>query len=214
MPDTSPHPRRGTTMTRSARLAWLLALLAAQMLYFPINRIVKGGVVLSTPWDAWVPFWPVWIVPYLLSIVWWLVCFVWAAWKMEGARYQALVLGSIAVMLSAYAFYLLYPTCVERPVLDGHGWQMELTRLLYNHDRLYNAFPSSHTYTTMLITFFWWDWRPRLRWLWAGIAVVVLLSTLFTGQHNLPDPIGGIVWAWAGYRLGTWWVTRKAGAGL
>ncbi len=39
-------------------------------------------------------------------------------------------------------------------------------------------------------------------------AIVVTLSTLFTGQHNLPDPIGGIIWAFAGYRFGWWWVKR------
>jgi membrane-associated phospholipid phosphatase len=48
-----------------------------------------------------------------------------------------------------------------------------------------------------------------LRWLWAGLAIVIILSTLFTGQHNLLDPIGGIVWAWTSYRFGLWWATRQ-----
>ena len=202
--------RKPPTMTWQTRLIWVAILFAVQLLYLPINRTVQGGVILATPWDPFVPFWPIWAVPYLLSIAWWAGCFIWAACKMEDSRYQAFVTGSIAVMLSSYLVYLFFPTYVRRPVLEGDGWPIELMRFIYNNDRLHNAFPSGHTYNTMLIVFFWWGWRPRLRWLWAGIAIIIILSTLFTGQHNLPDPIGGIVWAWLGYRFGWWQVTRRS----
>jgi membrane-associated phospholipid phosphatase len=190
------------------RLASLIVLAVVALLYIPINRTVQGGVILALPWDAHVPFWPIWAVPYLLSILWWIASFIWAAWKMDDARFRALVVAALAVMLTAYAVFVLYPTYVLRPVVVGHSWQAELVRSIYSNDRLNNAFPSAHVYTTVLIALFWWDWRPRLRWLWAAIAVVVILSTQFTGQHNLLDPIGGIVWAYAGYRFGWWWVRR------
>lgn len=193
----------------NSRLAWLIVLFTVLLLYVPINRTIRGGVILSLPWDDLVPFWPVWAVPYLLSILWWMAAFIWAAFKMDDIRYKALVAAALAVMLTAYAVYILYPTYVERPVLAGHSWQTELVRSIYNNDRLNNAFPSGHTYTTVLITLFWWGWRPKLRWLWAAIAVIVILSTLFTGQHNLLDPMGGIIWACAGYCFGWWWVKRR-----
>ncbi len=202
---TSARP----AMTLRIRLAWLVILFMVQLLYFPINRTVQGGVVLATPWDASIPLWPIWAIPYLLSLFWWVGCFTWAAWKMDDTLYRAFVIGAIAVMLTSYVLYLLYPTYVQRPVLEGSNWQVDLMRLIYENDRLNNAFPSGHTYNTMLVVLFWWHWRPRLRWLWAGIAVIILLSTLFTRQHNLPDLIGGIVWAWMGYRFGLWWVTRR-----
>jgi len=191
----------------------LMALFAAQSLYIPINRLIRGGVILRTPLDAHIPFWPIWALPYLLSLVWWWGCFIWAAWKMEQARYRAFVTGALAVMLSSYAVYVLFPTYVERPSLEGHGWPVELVRLIYTNDRLHNAFPSSHAYTTMLIVFFWWNWRPRLRAALVAIAVLVLLSTLFVHQHYLVDPLGGILWAWMGYRLGSWWATREVSGG-
>jgi membrane-associated phospholipid phosphatase len=187
-----------------------LAALAVQLLYFPINRNVQGGVVLITPWDDYIPFWPIWALPYLLGIAWWEGCFVWAAWKMDDARYRALVIGAIVTMLTSYIIYLLYPTYVVRPAVQGNDWRTELIRFIYDNDRLNNAFPSGHTYTTMLIVFSWWHWRPRLRWLWLGIGVIIILSTLFTGQHHLPDPVGGILWAWIGHRFGTWWVARRS----
>ncbi len=200
----------GPSMTWHKRLAWLVMLFIVQLLYIPINRTVQGGVILSTPWDAFVPFWPIWAVPYLLSLVWWAGCFIWAAWKMEDSSYRAFIAGTVAVMLSSYLVYVFYPTFIERPVVEGNSWPVELVRVIYDNDRLNNAFPSGHTYTTMLIVFFWWNWRPRLRWLWAGIAIIIILSTLFTGQHNLPDPIGGIIWAWGGYCFGWWWVRRSS----
>jgi len=187
----------------------VLAITVVQLIYFPINRTVKGGVILQTPLDAYVPLWPIWAVPYLLSIVWWQASFIWAACAMEEKRFRALAIATISVMLTSYVLYIAYPTYVERPTLEGSGWAADLIRTIYRNDRLNNAFPSGHTYSTMLIVFFWWDWKPRLRWLWAVAGAIVILSTLFTGQHNLPDPLGGIIWAWAGYRLGLWWANLK-----
>ena len=190
------------------RLFWLLVTLAVQCLYFPINRYVQGGVILKTPLDDFVPFWPLWAVPYLLSLPWWTTAYLWAALKMPANLYRAFISAALGIMLTSYLIYIAYPTFIERPILTGTSWEMDLVRFIYNQDRIYNAFPSGHTYCTILITLFWWDWQPRWRWLWGLIAVTILLSTLFTRQHNLPDLAGGAALAYAGYRLGLWWVTR------
>jgi len=192
------------------RLVWLLTIFALQMLYFPINRLMEGGIAPSTPMDDWIPVWPIWVVPYLLSLLWWTGAFAWAAWKMEAKLYRALATGIIAVMLFSYAVYIFCPTYVDRPPLEKEGWAADLLRLVYSNDRDNNALPSGHTYTTMIISLFWWRWRPRQRWLWAGIAVIVLLSTLFTGQHYLLDVVAGILVAWAGYRFGLVWAGRRS----
>ncbi|MEW5869230.1 MAG: phosphatase PAP2 family protein [Chloroflexota bacterium] len=194
------------------RLAWLAVLFGVQLLYFPINRLMTGGVVLITPLDAWIPIWPVWAVPYLASLAWWEASFCWAARRMDAPRYRAFVAAMLVTMLTSYVFYIVYPTYVIRPEVTCSGWSCDLVRLVYAHDRLYNAFPSGHAYTTLLIAFFWWDWQPRLRWLWVLAAGVVILSTLFTGQHHLPDPLGGLAWACLGYRGGSWWSQRATGA--
>jgi membrane-associated phospholipid phosphatase len=196
------------------RLAWMAALFVVQWLYFPLNRMIQGGVVLRIPLlDDRIPLWPIWIIPYLLSLLWWTGCFIWAAWKMEDKLYYAFVIGAISVMLASYVVYLVYPTYVERPIVEGEDWLSDLVRYVYSNDRANNAFPSSHTYTTVLIALFWWRWRPRLRWLWVVIAVIIVLSTLFTGQHHSPDPVGGVIFAWLGYRFGLWWWVDRQSAG-
>ena len=65
------------------RISLLVLLFLVQLLYFPINRIMTGGVVLETSLDALIILQPGWVVPYLLIILWWLICFVWAAIKMS-----------------------------------------------------------------------------------------------------------------------------------
>jgi membrane-associated phospholipid phosphatase len=41
-------------------------------------------------------------------------------------------------------------------------------------------------------------------------VVIVALSTLFTHQHYLIDPLGGLAIAWIGYRFGMYIVPQKA----
>lgn len=213
MLEQNPTPLEASAqpaITPRARLICLTILFVVQLLYLPINRTVQGGVVLRIPAiDDLIPLWPIWIIPYLLSLAWWAGCFIWAAWKMEAQLYRAFVSGMIAVMLSSYVVYLIYPTYVERPLVVGEGWLNDLVRFVYGNDRVNNAFPSGHTYITVMIALFWWRWHPRLRWLWVVIAVTIVLSTLFTGQHHSPDPVGGLIFAWAGYHFGLWWAARR-----
>ncbi len=197
-------------MSYKKRIFWFVILLVVQSLYFPINKYVHGGVIIATPWDSYIPLWSIWAVPYLLSLFWWLGSFIWAVAKMDDELYIALVVAIIFAMLTSYVIYLFYPTYIERPLLkEGEGWSVDLIRFIYSRDRSYNVFPSGHTYTSVLIALFWVRWYPEKRWLWIIIALVVLLSTLFTGQHYFADVISGTLLAWAGYRFGLWYAARS-----
>lgn len=198
-------------MTPRMRLLWLAVLAVVQLMYFPINRTVQGGTVLDTPLDGYVPLWRVWIIPYLLGLLWWAASYVWAVWKMEDDLYRAFVISFVTVMLTSYVIYIVFPTYVIRPEVQGDDWLTRLVAVLYENDRVNNAFPSGHTYNSVMIALFWSRWYPRQRWLWFTIAAIVVLSTLFTRQHNLPDVLGGILLAWLGYRFGLWWVARHPG---
>jgi membrane-associated phospholipid phosphatase len=200
------QPRRRNLPIRLTLLALVIAL---ELLYVPVNRAASGGVILKLPIDDLIPLWSMWAVPYLISIVWWTAAFVWAAFKMPDDLYNALITGMIGVMLISYAIYLIFPTYVLRPDLSGTDWATSLVRAIYSGDRAYCAFPSGHTYATMLITLFWWKWQPRLRPLWGITALIVLLSTLFTRQHYVLDVVGGIAMAFAGHYGGLWLESRR-----
>lgn len=196
-------------MPLKRRLSLLALIFTLQVLYFPLNRIIEGGLLLKTPLDSYMPFWPVWFIPYLLSLVWWSASVIWATLKMGAELYKTFVLSMVLVLISSYLVFILFPTYVERPVIESSGWKFDLASAVFSNDRANNAFPSGHTYNSVLIAIIWWHWQPNFRWLWVFLAVIVILSTLFTGQHHLVDPIGGILWAFGGYSLSSIWIKKR-----
>lgn len=189
-------------MNSLKRLIWCALLFGIQGLYFPLNRFLKGGVEFKTILDDSVPLWPVWVIPYMLVCGWWIVAYIWAAWSMEERLYEAFFIASAFVCVSALTVFAVFPTYVVRSPVDGDGWTTQILNWIYTNDHMYNAFPSGHVYITTLIALFWSRWFPRWKWLWVSTVVVIALATLFTHQHYLPDPIGGLLLAWIGYHIG------------
>ncbi len=181
------------------RILGLSLILGVYLIYFPINQHVNGGFSSHIFLDDWIPLWPVWTAPYILAIGWWVFAAIWAAIKMELALFKRLVAAVLVMSLSSFLVHLLIPTFVVRPEAVGEGWGMNLIRMIYALDQPYNALPSGHTYNTVLVAIFWWHWKPRYRWLWAATVPVVILSTLFTKQHYLLDPLFGLLWAFGAY---------------
>jgi len=201
-------------MNSLKRLIWCALLFGIQGLYFPLNRFLKGGMELKTALDDYVPLWTLWVVPYAIVLIWWMVAYIWSAWSMDARLYEAFFLASAFVCVSALTIFAVFPTYVVRPTLSAGDLPTQLLNWIYANDYMYNAFPSGHVYITTLIALFWSHWFPKWRWLWTATVVVVILATLFTHQHYLPDPIGGLALAWLGYRIGLWCVadahpTRK-----
>lgn len=194
-------------MNKLKRLIWCALVFGIQALYFPLNRFLQGGMELKTAFDDYVPLWPIWVVPYVLICGWWVVVSIWAVWRMEERLYEAFFIASALVSVTAMTIFTLFPTYVVRPVLSAGDWSTQILNLIYSKDNAYNAFPSGHVYVTTLIALFWARWFPKWRWLWTATVLVIVLATLFTHQHYLPDPIGGLLLAWFGYRIGLWCVT-------
>jgi membrane-associated phospholipid phosphatase len=184
------------------RLLYVGLLAATACLYFPLNRALSGGYNLATPLDSLVPLWPEWVVIYLLSLPFWGASLLWFAWKMDRRSFRAFCAAAMVVLMSATWMYLVFPTYIDRPAITSSGWAAGLLSLVYTYDRTYNAFPSGHVYLTALFCLFLNRWYPRYHYAWAGILAAVILSTLFTHQHYLLDPLGGMALAYAGYRLG------------
>lgn len=177
-------PPNNRSLTRIVLFAILVGL---QLLYFPINRMVDGGISTYLPIDNYIKLSEIWAIPYLLSLPWWIAALIWATRKMEYERFIHLFLCLALTILLSYVIYILFPTHVDRPEITKEDWLSQLVRFIYGNDRPYNALPSGHTYTTLIIAIFWFHWHPKQRVLWALIAAVIILSTLFTKQHAILD---------------------------
>lgn len=190
------------------RVGMTLLVAAAASLYFPLNQLLTGGFNLSTPLDAWVPLWPVWVIPYLLCPPAWAFGLIWAAWKMDERLFRSFISAGLFIFLSAALFFYVFPTYVQRPSLTGQSWAAQLLQMVYLKDGAYNAFPSGHVYQTSLFCLFFNRLYPNRPWFWISIVSIVILSTLFTHQHYLVDPLGGLAIAWVGYRFGLYLVPQ------
>jgi len=178
------------------RWKWLLTLVIVNLLYIPLNRRIgfsDSGIELMIGWDKLMPVWPVWVVPYFLSILYWYG----SGWvfgrglvEIEFRRY---VFSMVMVMLVSFCLYALWPTYVERPVVEESGVFGTWLKWVYSHDNNYNAFPSSHVYFTVVTSYFWWKLVKGKGWLWVLIVGVVAASTVLTGQHHLLDPVAGLL---------------------
>ena len=190
-----------TTNQTSVRVVILLLLMTLLLLYFPINQNVTGGITPDLPIDANIQLKPIWIIPYLLSILWWIAAIFWATAKMDFGRYLHFSACLGLTIVVSYLIYLIFPTYVIRPTIIGDDFLSQLVAYTYGNDQPYNALPSGHTYTTLIISTFWFSWKPKHKYLWISIAIVVILSTLFTKQHYVLDPAAAVVLVLISYKI-------------
>jgi membrane-associated phospholipid phosphatase len=188
------------------------ALVIAISLYFPINRTAKGGVVLETVLDSYISLAPVWIIPYLGGVILFLAILIAAFRFMPYDMFKAFVMSNLTAAAVAYIIFLVYPTYAHRPTITGTDTLSQWIRWLYSNDRAYNAFPSAHTFYTIIAWLYFWYWQPRVRAITTVLAALVILSTLFTKQHNILDLVGGVVLGVASFWLGRKLVSSKSDA--
>jgi len=191
-------------MSKRERSAYLLLILFAVALYLPINKVLTDGTSVRIALDAYVPIIPVFVIPYVLFLPYWLGFMVYATFRMDDRLFKTFALTALFAALTATLTFLLFPNYVERPPVTGEGWAVRALEFLYSSDNTFNAFPSEHVLYTAVIAVFASRWNPRLRgWMIASV-VLVILATLFTGQHHLVDPLGGLLYAWLAVRFGDW----------
>lgn len=138
------------------RFFLLIFLLCISVLYFPLNQFLTHGHNLKTPLDIYIPLVPIFAVPYLLFVPYWIGAFLFFAWKMHDRVFRALMIGSIGAV------------------------------------------------DTTIIALFGITWRPKLKFVFYGSVLLVILGTLLTGQHHLVDPIGGFALGLLAHRFGIW----------
>ena len=184
----------------------LLVFLACciQMIYVPTSNQVSGGIEPRLPIDVF-PIWPIWVLPYVLCYVLWLVSFWWIVLKVDDRSFRAFVVACMVTFSIGVGTFVFFPTYIRAVAFPGEGVFSALLRFIHENWGRYDAFPSGHVYITTLVTLFFSRWIPRHRALWIVILIVVSLSTLFTGQHYIIDVLGGYLAGLAGYHAGLWW---------
>jgi membrane-associated phospholipid phosphatase len=181
----------------------ILFTLFLMALYFPINRLVTGGYELKLPLDNSIPLIPTFIIPYLFGLIFWLGFIIYTTLYQDSETFKRVMISFSLAAITSSLIYIIFPTFVSRPEVTGTDTFSNLITWLYSSDRANNAFPSGHTFYTLITCIYLTKLFPKYKLVWIIIGVLIIASTLFTKQHYLLDVVGGIVLGFLIVRLQT-----------
>lgn len=163
---------------------------------FPPRTLYSPALAL----DRALPLLPGWVFVYGPLYLFLIVLPVLVVRREEHIRRT--VRAYLMVWLTAYVFFVLYPTTAPRPAeVVGDGFGLWGLRALYGMDPPYNCFPSLHVAHSFVSALTCFRLHRRLGIVALVAASLVGLSTLFTKQHYVLDVVAGAALAYAAYRL-------------
>ena len=120
-----------TALPKKRRDALLLVIITVVLLsYFLLNRSIGSIHVLTIPLDAKVPFIPIFVIPYILTLPTFYLTVVYAYWSKKS--FVVFASSIIITWLICFAFYIFYQTHVLRSDVIGNGFVENLVRFIYS----------------------------------------------------------------------------------
>lgn len=180
------------------KLRYLLLLLIIPVLgviYTVINIYPRPAVDISVEVDSYIPFIPIFIIPYIIWYVFVFGYLVYFCMKDTKVYVNTLITITIGELI-CFVIYIFFQTTVPRPMLSGNDVMTQLVQFIYTHDEPYNCFPSIHVLTTYVIMLASIHIRGKhiVNTLILQITgILIILSTLFVKQHAILDVIASIV---------------------
>ncbi|SFG20699.1 hypothetical protein [Oribacterium sp. WCC10] len=183
---------------------------APLLMMFLVNILVYFGTRLFTEklvhhdislWlDYKLPFLPVFVIPYILSYIQWIIGYIQIA--RVGQRYSLKVFtGEIISKLMVCLFFIFFPTTMRRVTVEGMDIFSRLVSLIYRLDAPTNLFPSIHcleSYICMRAALEIKSFGKGYKLMMVIMSMLVFLSTLFIKQHVILDFFGAVLVAEAG----------------
>lgn len=171
-----------------------LCLIIFQSIIYLITKVVQGTPhLIGNIIDDKIPFVVYFIIPYC---IWYLMLFIipYIFYKKDKNLFIKYILSYIIITISANLIFLIYPTTVIRPCLDGNNIFYLITKLIYEIDTpILNCFPSLHCGISMLWILFITKLKNEniTKILTITISIIIMLSTLFIKQHVFIDLLSG-----------------------
>jgi membrane-associated phospholipid phosphatase len=148
--------------------------------------------------DRRLPMVPAWSIVYGTVYSFLIVLPVLVVRQTEHIR--RLYLAYLLVWITAYVFFLLFPTVAPRPVnVVGDGFAVWGLRFLYSADPPSNCFPSLHVAHSFVSALGCYRVHGGLGVVAVFGALLVALSTVFSKQHYILDVLAGMLLASLAY---------------
>ncbi|WP_043930752.1 phosphatase PAP2 family protein [Bacillus sp. EB01] len=183
-----------TVLKKTPYLLFLLVIPVLGLIYQFLNTHPTDAVQISTALDGYIPFLPIFIIPYILWYAYVFLYLVYFCFKDTRVYLKTIILIVVGELI-CFAIYFFFQTTVPRPQLQGDGILIDLVKLIYLNDQPFNCFPSIHVLTTfaiMLGSLHIKEKHPVTILFIHILGSLIIISTLFVKQHVIPDMIGSM----------------------
>lgn len=155
---------------------------------------------ISVSLDNRLPFWPVFIIPYLFAFAQWTVGFIVISRSSKAYCYKV-ISGEIFSKLIVCIIFVLFPTTVFRNEISGQDLCSQVVAFIYRIDAPTNLFPSIHcleSYICMRTALEMKEVSKKYKTSMIVTGLLVFMSTLLVKQHVVLDVLGAVVVAETG----------------
>lgn len=149
-----------------------------------------------TALDAYIPFRPQFIYPYLAYYLWLLIPIPILRTR---AQFYGAVYAFALTQMVALVIYVVFPSQMDRPLVLGDDLSARLVRLVYQVDLGYNVLPSLHVAHSVLVALLFYSLDPKRFPLVAMGSTLICVSTVLVKQHFIIDIPAGVAVAVACY---------------
>ena len=178
------------------------------LLYFPLylaafryleNITPEHLHIISSPLDQYIPFLPVFIIPYLFWFVYIALPGMYFLFCEREVFCRLMYFGMIGMTVFLLISYVYPNGLAIRPEhLIGESVFIKLTRYVYSVDTSTNVLPSIHVFNSIGIYLAVKDSdnlrkKKGIRYASLTITVLIILSTMFVKQHSVVDVIAGLL---------------------
>lgn len=174
-------------------LIWFLLFPILNINYILAANIAKVGKNIEISLDKAIPFKSIFIIPY---IYWYIFIFVGLIYILYKSRveYSRIFISIVIGMCCCYTIYYIFPTQINRPLIDNSTILNKLVNFIYNQDKPFNCFPSIHVLNTYFIMRYTKKIYSKKFFYYTQIAgLLIILSTVFIKQHFVLDIIASII---------------------
>ena len=192
------YPSRGGQLGPLGRFVLTtLTMTLALGLYFIIS-LGQSGPATTVTMPSWVPFWPVFALPYFGML---LVAWVLPVAIRDATKFRACLRAMICAFFLVSPLWLLIPTRLHRPPTP-EGWEAGLYRLLATIDPPHCVMPCAHGIGAMVGAWYVGLERPAWRWPLVVMLAVGVPSIALVGQHRPIDILLGTIAVAIGVAVG------------
>jgi hypothetical protein len=110
---------RRFALTVNRRLFLFFIACCIQMIYIPTSNRVSGGIEPKLAIDVF-PIWPIWVLPYVLCYILWLISIGGIIFKSEDRDFRAFIAACMLTFALGVSIFTFFPTYVKSTPIMGN----------------------------------------------------------------------------------------------